>query len=103
MILALGARWVDDPRLLEASFPVGSSDCPGEWLYPTRTRDEFLLKVTLSSGFAFYRAASGKPSPSSILIPSNLFDIQASVLALVYLMGTMTPIAIWSAVGFASE
>lgn len=82
MILAIGASWVEDSRLSHSGFPAHTSGC---------------------RGFKFYSASLGRPTPSSVIIPSTLFDIQASVLGVIWLLGATTPVATWSASGFARE
>jgi len=81
MVFAVGARYVNDERLplLNApANPVGAEH---------------------SRGFDFFRTGSLSASPS--LVSSTLYDLQSSVLAIVWLCGAASPISAWSSVGFA--
>lgn len=80
MMLAIGAVFVEDPRLADSTVLAADTPC---------------------RGFKFYAASMGRPSPTTIIIPSSLFDIQASVLGVVWLLGAMTPMATWTASGHA--
>ncbi|ORY82329.1 fungal-specific transcription factor domain-domain-containing protein [Leucosporidium creatinivorum] len=82
MVLALGSRWItDDPRLVPPSAPS----------HPTGANQ--------SRGFDFFRASSASASPT--LVSATLFDIQCSLLCVLWLMGSASPISAWAAVGFA--
>mgnify|MGYP001576627346 len=80
---AIGARFLDDERLTVPSSP----------LHPAGSEQ--------SRGFDFFRAASNSASP--LLISATLFDLQCSVLTVVWLLGSTSPVSAWAAVGFASE
>lgn len=82
MILAIGAIWVHDPRLGDSGFPESTHGC---------------------RGFKFYSASLGRPTPSAIIVPSTLFDMQASVLGVIWLLGATSPMATWSASGHARK
>ncbi|KAI5477108.1 Zn(2)-C6 transcription factor [Pseudohyphozyma bogoriensis] len=81
MVCALGAREVEDERL---NIMYAEGDYEGS---------------RHSRGFEFFRAGSASASPA--LMSAKLFDIQASVLGIVWLLGSSTPISGWAAVGFA--
>jgi hypothetical protein len=69
MICALGSRWVDDERLTlpsSPSHPNGSAQ---------------------SRGFDFFRASSGSASPA--LVSATLYDIECSVLGVIWLLGQL--------------
>lgn len=78
-VLAIGQRWVDDPRISQYSYDPNS---PG------------------SQGYGFLRAASLMPSAKSVVRPPTLFDLQAGVLQLVWYFSSATPLSAWNATGF---
>ncbi|KAM0754759.1 hypothetical protein T439DRAFT_321801 [Meredithblackwellia eburnea MCA 4105] len=82
-VLALGSRFVDDPRI------------PIHDLVVAKDPD----KAGHVKGFQFFQAASGEMA--SHLVPPSLFDIQGSVLSLLWLMGAASPILAWQRVGAA--
>lgn len=74
MVLALGSRFVDDPRLViptSPSHPTGASQ---------------------SRGFDFFRASSASASPT--LVSATLFDIQCSLLCVLWLMGELALVVV---------
>ena len=72
MVCAVASRFIDDDRLDIQYSPA----------------DPMASKQ--SKGFEYFRASSGSASPA--LMSATLYDIQSSVLAILWLLGAATPI-----------
>ena len=77
MIFALGARFHKDPRI-----PISVLASP---INPAH-QDH-------AAGFEFFLAATGELLTH--ITPASLFDIQNSVLAVLYCLGATTPVTAW--------
>ncbi|BGP30556.1 Gypsy retrotransposon integrase-like protein 1 [Rhodotorula toruloides] len=82
-VCAVGARYVDDPRLLPP--PSVAAAFPGQ--------------ARLASGFAFFSAAIAT-STTPFAAPC-LADIQTSVLLVAWLLGATSILTSWTMIGFA--
>ncbi|KAM0754760.1 hypothetical protein T439DRAFT_321802 [Meredithblackwellia eburnea MCA 4105] len=82
-VFALGARFIDDPRLPTSPMIEGADP---------KTQGH-------AKGFSFFHAASGEIA--SHLVTPTLFDIQGSVLCVVWCLGATSPLIAWQRVGFA--
>ncbi|KAK4058303.1 Gypsy retrotransposon integrase-like protein 1 [Microbotryomycetes sp. JL221] len=81
-VCALGARFSNDKRLeapeRPTSHPEGSAN---------------------SRGFDYFKASAACNSP--LLVGATLYDMQASVLNVLWLMGAASPISAWQATGYS--
>ncbi|BGO90063.1 hypothetical protein NBRC10512_003597 [Rhodotorula toruloides] len=82
-VCAVGARYVDDPRLLPP--PSVAAAFPGQ--------------ARLASGFAFFSAAIAT-STTPFAAP-GLADIQTSILLVAWLLGATSILTSWTIIGFA--
>ncbi|GAA5891242.1 hypothetical protein JCM6882_004633 [Rhodosporidiobolus microsporus] len=94
-VCALGSRFLDDPRLdpPASSFPSSSSSLPSSrsYLDPAQLR--------IARGYQYFWASC--TAASTPLVSATLYDIQADVIAILWLLGSTGLITSWTAVGFA--
>ncbi|KAK4050085.1 Gypsy retrotransposon integrase-like protein 1 [Microbotryomycetes sp. JL201] len=82
-VLALGARFSDDERV---NVPLEGNDVSAN--------------SATGRGFQYFKGSIACASP--VLIAATLYDMQAAVLNVVWLLGAASPLSAWQAIGYAS-
>ncbi|GAA5829312.1 hypothetical protein JCM11251_005003 [Rhodosporidiobolus azoricus] len=104
-ICALGSRFVSDPRL---DPPPSASAClaslpplPGPGPSNTNRATNYLdpNQLRIARGYQYFWASC--TAASTPLVSATLYDIQADVVSILWLLGSTGMITAWTAIGFA--
>ncbi|GAA6028042.1 hypothetical protein JCM8097_001844 [Rhodosporidiobolus ruineniae] len=95
-VCALGARFVDDPRLIPDAATLTRFTVQHPYFNESSAAALGEQQRKIAKGYQYFIAA-----PMSPLISATLFDLQASVLSVLWLLGSTGTLTAWTAVGFA--